>query len=156
MIKRKNRTIRVNPLLNKSHPRQSASTGVAALPLVLMLGGLVAEITISVMLSSYLLANSQFGLGSANEAFLAARIGIQDALIKIVRDKSFSSSLYTLAVGNNSVEVTVCRDTCAGAGKTQILSVGKAKLRNKKLEAVAFVDSLTGEVILESLREVEL
>ena len=132
------------------------SAGIAALPIILILGGLIGEIVIAATLSSYLLINAQFGIRLSNEAFLASQAGIKDALLRVTRDKNFSSVLYVLAVNNASADVTVCKDICVGAGKDQIISIGKSQSRNRKLEAIAAIDSVTGEVRLESLKELEL
>ncbi|MBI4991747.1 MAG: hypothetical protein HZB99_00825 [Candidatus Harrisonbacteria bacterium] len=134
--------------------------GVAALPTVLLLGGLIMEIMIAATLSSYLLVSSEFGIRLGSRALFAARSGIQDALIRVVRDKNFTSSSYTLPVGNYSVEVSVCKDLpepiCVGDGKHKITAVGTAENRSRKLEAIVSVDSATGEARLQSLKEVEL
>src|SRR3989338_2790539 len=157
MIKHKNRTIRVNPLLNKSHPRQSASIGVAALPTILLLGFITIEIIMAVTAVSYIFTESQFGLKSSSDAYLAARAGIQDATMKIIRDKNFTSATTTLVVGSFSADVSVCKDLpCIAVGKHKIISLGKAQTKRRNLEAILNVDAATGKVQLESLRELAL
>ena len=131
--------------------------GVAALPMILILGGLVVEITIAVLSASYIFIESEFGNKLSSEAMLAARAGVADAIFKVVRDKTFTSATTTLAVGNYSADVSVCRELpCLAIGKHKIISVGKAQTRRRSLEAVLIVDSTTGEVRLESLKEVQL
>jgi hypothetical protein len=134
--------------------------GIVALPTILLLGGLVTEIVIAATVGIFLFVTSEFGERLSAQALFAAQAGVQDALIKIVRDKTFTSSLYTINIGNNSVNVAVCKDlpppTCAGSGKHKITVVGKAQTRNRKLEAITTVDTATGEVRMESYAETEL
>ncbi len=130
--------------------------GVAALPLIIILGGLTAEIVLFVTTTSYVFVNSEFGIRLSADAFLAAKAGVQDAVIKIVRDKTFFSATTTLTVGNASADVSVCKDACVANGKHKVLSVGKAQTRRRGLEAILNVDSVTGEVKMESLTEVKI
>lgn len=131
------------------------NAGIAALPTILLLGGLIVEIAIAATLSAFLFVNTEFGIRLSNDAFVAAQSGMHDALMKIVRDKNFNSS-FTLVVGNNSVDVAVCKDICLGIGKDKITALGKAQARRRQLEASVNVNSLTGEVRLEYLKEVSL
>ena len=134
-----------------------AKEGVAALPTILVLGGLVTEIIISVVATSYLFIESEFGNKLSADAFLAAKAGAADAIMKVVRDKTYTSATTTLAVGNYSADVFVCRELpCFAVGKHKIISVGKAQTRRRSLEVILDVDSATGEVRLESLKEVQL
>lgn len=131
--------------------------GIAALPTMLLLGGLVVEIIIGVTATSYIFVQSEFGYRLSSEAFMAARAGIEDAIMKVVLNKNFTSSPYTLAVGNYSADVNICGNPpCAAIGKFKITSLGKAQSRRRNLQAILNVDSVTGEVRLESLKEVQL
>lgn len=130
--------------------------GVAALPLIIILGGLTAEIVLFVTATSYVFVNSEFGIRLSTDALLAAKAGVQDAVMKVVRNKSFTSATTTLAVHDASVDVSVCMNACVGNGKHKVLSVGKAQTRRKGLEAILNVDSATGEVKMESLVEVKI
>lgn len=131
--------------------------GVAALTTILMIGGISVTIIIAITATSYLFVQSEFGSKLSSDAFFAASAGVQDATIKIIRDKSFTQATTTLLVGNYSADVAVCRDLpCAALGKDKILSVGKAQSRRRQLEAILNVDSVNGAVRLESLKEVSL
>ena len=146
---------------NKNHSTfhilHSTRRGVAALPTILMIGGITVEIIIALTATSYLFVESEFGSKLSSDAYLAAIAGVQDAAIRIIRDKSLTQATTTLPVGNYSADVSVCKDLpCAALGKHKILSVGKAQSRRRQLEAILNVDSVTGEVRLESLKEVSL
>jgi len=128
----------------------------AALPAMLFIGGIIVEIGIAGAFISYYLSQSGFGIKMSAEALAAAEAGVQDALIKIIRNKDFTSSGYDLMVGNRSANVVVCKDTCAGTGKHKITSIGSALVKRRKIEAVVNVNNTTGEVKIESILEAAL
>ncbi len=138
----------------------STRGGIAALPLVLMIGGLITEITIALLAGNLLATQSEFGLRLNSRAFAASQSGIQDAFLRIIRDKTFASS-YTITFADGSTaDVTVCKDSiapvCVGLGKDQITALGKAQTKNRRFQGVVDVDAVTGEVKLESITEVAL
>ncbi|NCP58617.1 hypothetical protein AUJ30_00560 [Candidatus Wolfebacteria bacterium CG1_02_39_135] len=130
----------------------------ATLPVILLVGGLIVEIGITGAFIAYFLSQSGFGIKLSEEALAAARAGIEDAKIRIVRDKNFNPSPnpYTLIVGSRSSQVTICKDICVGADKFQVDSLGIAFNKRRKIRAVIYVNSLTGEVKLESEREIAI
>lgn len=132
--------------------------GVAALPTLLLVGGIIMVISISLTTSVYLYINSTQGVNLALRALSVAKSGAYDGLMKIVRDKSLVSDEYVFSVGSQSATVTICRDSdaCGGSGKFKISSVGSALTRRKKIEAIVSVDPTTGLVKLESMLEVAL
>ena len=128
------------------------------LSMTILIGGLVVELGIALAFISYYLAQGGFGLKSSEEAMAAARSGAQDAIMRIVRDINFNPSPnpYTLTIGIGSAQITVCKDTCAGTGKFQIDSLGSVLNKRRQLRAIVSVNSQTGEVRLESEKEVSL
>ncbi len=148
-----------NKKLSTFNFQLSTRKGIAALPLVLMVGGLITQITVALMVSNFLLTQSEFGLRSSSEAFLAAQAGYQDAFIRIIRSKEYAGS-YTLTFANSTVDVTVCSDApdpiCVGLNKDKITVLGKSQNRNRKFEAILDVSQTTGEATLESFAEVAL
>ena len=134
--------------------RPTQQQGIAALPTLLILGGLVTNIAIVVTLGVFLVVSSGYEDRLAAEALAAARGGIQDGMLHVARDKNFSSN-YNLTIGGRSVNIDVCKDTCSGNNKTQITAIGNAITRQRKLVATLNVSSF-GEIQLESLQEVPL
>jgi len=128
----------------------------AALPAMLFIGGIFVEIGLAGAFISFYLNLRGFGIKMSAEALAAAEAGVQDALIKIIRNKDFTSSGYDLTVGNRSANVVVCKDTCAGTGKHKITSIGSALVKRRKIEAVVNVNNTTGEVKIESILEAAL
>ncbi len=139
------------------YPRFSAFTKAAAtLPLILLVGGLIVEIGIAGAFIAYFLNQSGFGIKLSEEALAAARAGVQDATIRIIRSKSLAPDFYTLTIDNRSAEITICKDICAGTDKFQVDSLGIAFNKRRQVRAIIYVNNLTGEVKLESEREIAL
>jgi hypothetical protein len=134
--------------------------GTAFLPIVLVVGAVVVEFVVAGAFLIYYLNSSNFGARLSAEAFSAASAGIEDALIKIVRDKNCPNvicvSPYTIEVGNRSAVVTICKDTCAGSGTHEITSVGRALTRRRQLVAVVETNSTTGEIRIISIKKAPL
>ncbi len=140
--------------------------GFIALPLIILISGIVLEVALSLALISYYLVQISFGGKSSNEALSAAQVGIDDAVIRIVRKNDFSSN-YTLAIDNiKKTDVVVCKDfqitnnvcdlTKPNAGKTEIISSGKFFNRNRRLRAFVNVDNEKGEISVESVTEIPI
>jgi uncharacterized protein (UPF0333 family) len=144
----------------------SKNHGAVTLPVVLLIGGLIMEMAIAGAFLAYFLSQSGFGVKLSAEAFSAAQSGIEDAKLKIVRDKNFtvSPNPYDLTIGNRTAEITVCKNfrtvsmACdtAMSGKYEITSLGSAMAKRRQLRAIFYVDDATGEVKLESLEEIAL
>ena len=137
----------------------SAREGIAALPLVLMIGGLITQIIIAMLVSNFLLTRSESGLRTSSAAFLNAQSGYQDAFMRIIRDKEYAGS-YTLIFPDGAADVAVCSDApspaCVGLDRDRITILGKSLNRNRKFEAILNVSQITGEATLESFNEVPL
>ncbi len=136
------------------------------LPVVLLIGGLVTEIAIAGVFMAYFMNQSGLGTKLSAEALAASRAGVQDAMIKIIRNKNLnyttSGSPYTLTVGNRSAQVTICKDsktvstTCGMAmtGKDEITSLGIAFNKRRNLQVILIVHSSIGKVEIESEKEI--
>lgn len=134
-------------------------SGQAALPTILLVGGIIIEIAIAGILIAFILSNSGWGERLSAQALAAAKAGAEDALLKITVDKNFSAPApdgYSFLVDNRVVKVIVIKDPAGyPSGVHQIISLGKALGRQRKLETILVVDSDTGKVDLKSTREIE-
>jgi len=144
-------------LLAGKNKKSLGNAGVVALPTLLLVGGIVTIISMSLTTSVYLYINSSSGANLSLKALSVAKSGAYDGLMRIVRDKSLVSSTYTFSVGGESATVVICGQLCGvAAGKLKITSVGSALTRRKKIEVIASVDPVTGLVKLESMLEAAL
>jgi len=164
MIKSKRNTKKFQRF-SACYPRFFVSTKAAAtLLVILLIGGLVVEISIAGAFMTYYLNQSGFGVKLSEEALAAARSGIQDALIRIIRNKSSVPDSYTLTIGSRSAEITVCKDKITNSSacdtsipnKYEATSLGKASTKRRQVRAIFNVDATTGEVKLESEKEVAI
>lgn len=142
--------------------------GIAALSTILLFGSIIVEIAIATAFMAFILNNINYGARLSAEALSAAKAGVDDATLKLSRNKDFafpSSPGYELAVGNRIATVLVCKDfkTAAGAnpcgaipnvGKYEVTSTGKAVNKQRKLRAIIDVDPQTGLTRVVSKEEV--
>ncbi|MEK7624107.1 MAG: hypothetical protein AAB404_00025 [Patescibacteria group bacterium] len=137
--------------------KKSRISGQAALPTILLIGGIITEIAIAGVLVAFVLSNSGWGERLSAQALAAAKAGVEDALLKIAVDKNFiAPSGYNFSVDSRIAEVIVIKDpTGYPSGVHQIISSGKAFGRQRKLETILVVDGDTGKVDLKSTREIE-
>ncbi len=131
--------------------------GQAALPVVLLICGVVTEIAIAGTLIAFILSSSGWGERLSSQALAAAKAGVEDAFMRITIDKNFSDSDgYSFSVGERTAYVIVNEDPVGyPVGTDQIISLGTALSRQRKLEAIIVVDGNTGKVSLKSIIEIE-
>ncbi|PIR86695.1 MAG: hypothetical protein COU11_04260 [Candidatus Harrisonbacteria bacterium CG10_big_fil_rev_8_21_14_0_10_49_15] len=132
----------------------SKRRGIASLPAILLLGGVILEIAIAGAFLLFYLNTSVYGTRLGNEALMIAQAGIEDARMRVILNKSFEDTDgYVLQIGDGAATVTVCL-TCIGElDKTQVVSVGTVLTRQHRLEAILNVDSDTGLVTVDSIIE---
>lgn len=134
------------------------SSGVSTLPTMLLLGGIIIEIAVAIAFLTYYFNITNFATRLSAEALATAKAGLDDGIIKLVRDKNFSSAGYTVAVGNRSTNVEICNVTCPGLGadKAKVTSTATAINKKRKLEAVLTIDTVTGKVAVDSIQDVPI
>ncbi|MBI2591294.1 MAG: four helix bundle protein [Candidatus Brennerbacteria bacterium] len=142
-------------LNSKFYILNSRNNGQAALPMVLIIGGVLFEIAVGLTFIVFLLLNSGLGERLSAEALGVAQAGLADAFIKIARDKNFSSAGFTVPIDNRTATVTVVRDVSNLAFERKtVTSIGSAGARQKKLQAVLVIVSNSGKIDLESVNEI--
>lgn len=147
-------------LKNRQKSGLPMQAGVAALPTLLLISGIIAVITTALTASVFLYVNSTYGVNLSLKALSVAKSGIYDGMMKVTRDKTIVSSSYSLPVGNYSATVTICQGGTQGcdttAGNFLISSVANILTRSKEMQAIVSVDSVTGLVKLQLMHEVAL
>jgi hypothetical protein len=146
-------------------------SGAAAISTILIIGIIVSEIALASLVTSYF--SSQGGLGTrvVYNASFAAQSGINDALLKIARDKDFAPSpysYYALEVGSAAARIDICIDkittdgsnppTCNDSdvpeGTREVTSLGTALNKEVRIRAILYVDPSTGLITIQSLKEI--
>ncbi len=133
--------------------------GVSTLPTMLLLGGIIIEIAIASAFLTYYFNVTNLAARSSAEALAAARTGVDDAMLHLVRDRKFNPdpNPYEVSVaGGRVASVTICGEACLGImEKTKVTSV--ASVLNKRSQVVAiFTVTPEGKVSVDSLKEVPL
>lgn len=146
--------------------------GAVTLSVILLLAGITMELVIAGVIITMLINNTLLSSKLASEALAVAMAGVQDAELRIARDKNFSSPGYKVPSNCSLNGSSPCADvivercvsgTCSPAtcsqpiiaGQDCIVSLGTAFTRNKKVEAVLSVDA-SGKINTLSLEEIPL
>ena len=144
------------------------NNGMTALPLIILIGGIVLEIAITMTLVAFYLSESGAGARFSAEALSISQAGINDAMIKIIRNPSFNtgaSNPYYLSFDNyRNAQVFVCRnyrtitnncDTWL-ENNTEITSLGTVFSKNRRLRANISINPTNGEIRIGSIKEITL
>jgi hypothetical protein len=135
--------------------------GAAALPSILLLSGIIAEIILAVIVVAGLFSRSGFGARLSAEATAAAYAGAEDGIYRVIRGDTISPNPYPLNLGNDRTAIVEVTNILGGCGVTWgcsflISSKGTAFLSNRKVEAVLSVDPLTRQIEVRSFKEIEV
>lgn len=138
--------------INFFHSR-SARKGVAALITVLSLGVLVFIISLSsVILAFWSVKNAGAGYNGL-KTYYAAYSGVQDALIKLERNKDYTSNGFNLSI-NEIDDVSVI--VSFASNQATITSTSTLSQINKKFQTVADINATTGLITPTSTTELTL
>ena len=126
---------------------------------MLLLGSIIIEIVIAMAFLTYYFNTLNFSARLTAEALETARAGAQDAILKVLSNKncpdaSCPSPYSVVTSTGRSASVTICRDTCIGAGRTQVISIANVFNKQRTIEADLIVDPLTGQVTVQALKEI--
>jgi len=137
-------------------PLLKSKKGAAALPVIILLGGIIVELGIAGSVLLFYLNNSLYGSLLASRALNAAQSGTNEAVRQIIL-KEGTSNPFVLTLDASSAEVDIARD-CVTYGpdncRVTITSVGKSLNREHTVETTLDVDSNTGEVDIIAVKEI--
>jgi Tfp pilus assembly protein PilX len=124
--------------------------GVAALITVLSLGGLIFIISMASAILAFWANQNIKSISDSNKAFYAAQSGLQDSLIKLERNKDYTSTGFNLSInGTNDVLATVS----FASNQATISSVSTLSQINKELQTVVDINAATGLITSTSTIE---
>jgi hypothetical protein len=137
------------------------TTGAATLPTLLLMATVVIEVAVAGVIIAGALNNTAYSQRLSAQALAAAKVGTDDAFMRIVRYKSCPGAFGCPCTVSTPCSIQVDTNTTAsitmsndGAGVITVTSVGTAFTRQKKMQMVVGVDSNTGLVSLQSLQEI--
>lgn len=120
--------------------------GQAALSFVFLIGIITLSIGVTVSLLAASFLNSGYGFRSANKAMALATAGVEDALLKLNRNKDFSAvSSYSVPVNGDSASVTVNQNSPL-MGEARIISTAVSFFQQRKIQVIVSISSSTGQV----------
>jgi hypothetical protein len=146
------------------------SRGVATLPTVLMIGGIIMELAVAGVVVGYAFTQSGSGMRFSSEALFTARAGADDATYKIIKGDYEAS--YSLTVSGTpgtqserKADITVEKDPVDLSAKFgtcdivwgcyfRVRSLGYAASRRRKIEVVLSVDPATREIRVSYIKEI--
>lgn len=131
--------------------------GIASLPAILLLGGIIVEVGIAGAFLLFYLNNSIYGTRLGNEARTVAQAGIDDGIYRVIHNKTLVDS-YNLDLGNGTVSVDICSGSCPeiiplDLNKRQITSIGSVLTRQHRLVSILTIDDTTGLVSIDYIKE---
>lgn len=134
----------------------AGQAGQAALSLVFLIGGiaLLVSVTLAVIAISFL--NSTFAFQSANRAYANATSGAQDALLKLVRNESYSNLAgYSVPKDCTANCATVTINQVDPNKQVEIVSTATVFSSTRKIKVLASIDQNNGEVHVSSWENIE-
>jgi hypothetical protein len=138
-----------NVLLSVFPSTLSQRIGQAALATVFIIGSIVVLTGVTIAFFAESFVNSAYGFQAAERAQAVAYAGALDALMRLDRNKDFSSpGGYSVSVGSNSANVTVTQDV--PNSKVTIVSSATVNFRQRTVVVVASVNSTTSQVFVVS------
>lgn len=136
--------------------------GAVVLPTILILGSILVLIALTGIFLAYILNLNNYGIRLSAQALSRARAGIADAELKLVRNKDYPASSYSLNLDGDLVTVGVARlcdddpTSCPGMIENQITSTAAVGKKNRQVREVILVNKLTGELKTKSVIEIPL
>lgn len=125
-----------NGLVGQQFNKES---GIAALPTIVIIGVVVLLIAVA-LISSGLIENAiSFGHYQSQQAYIAADLGAQDAIMRISRNKNFTSAGYAITAGSGTANISV-----SGTTSKTIISEGAYSNKTRRLQVVVNVGVCNG------------
>jgi hypothetical protein len=132
---------------------ESKRKGAVSLATALILGTVILEIGIASAVLVFFLTSTGLSSRLSEEAFVAAQAGVNDVMLRLVRDKDFPTTSWSnRPVGTDFVDVQFTRDMPT-INQHTIVAIGRALNKRRKLTAILEVEPVTGSLKVLSLSE---
>ena len=126
--------------------------GIAALVTMLSLGTLIFIVSLSITVLTFWSIQNIGASHSGLKTYYAAYSGIQDALLKLERNKDFSGDFNLSINSTNDVSISV-----SNTGDQATITVTSAYRQiNKKLQTIVTIDTNTGLITPASTEELTM
>lgn len=118
--------------------------GQAAISFVFIIGTIMLSIGVAVAVIAMSFLNSGYGFKFSNAAMAIATAGAEDALLRLARNKDFSST-YSVPVNSYSANVAVTQNS-PSSGQAKIISSATVFFQQRKIQVVVAVNGTTSEI----------
>jgi hypothetical protein len=129
-------------------------SGQSFLALIIFVGSIVMVVGVALAYMVFTMVNSSYGYQASQAAETTAMAGVDDALLQITRNSSFSETSSTIKTGVNSATVTVANNFLS-TGYATITSLATVSLRTRKIQVVISNNSSTGQMAISSWQEIQ-
>ncbi len=126
-------------------------SGLVAMPSIVILSIIMLTIGIAMSFSSFIQNNISYDNYISQRAYCTAEAGINDAIMKIARNKNYSAN-YSLLINSNAANIVF--DTTV-LNQTKITSTSIIKNYTKKIQATLNVTA-NGKVTIASWNELAI
>lgn len=128
--------------------------GQTALSMTFLLGGIIVAVAVTLAFIVFSFLNASIGFERSTRAFVIASAGVDDALLRLARNKDFADAGYcvpedTLPCDDGFATVAVTQDA-PSLDHVTILSEATASRYKRKIEAIAVITASTSEISLVS------
>lgn len=123
--------------------------GVAALVIILSLGTLIFIISLATTILAFWAVKNIDSTQKSLKVYYAAHSGVQDALIKLERNKDFSGNFNLSINSTNDVFVSISNT----ANSATITATSTLSQINKKIETITDINTTTGLITPTSTTE---
>jgi len=136
--------------------KEDLEKGASALPVVLLISGIIMEVVVSGLIVAQLLSGSLLSEQLATEALNIARSGAQDGVNRVLSYMDCPNPVYCPA----AYQVTIgsryaCVNISVSGDLITILSQSSVLTREKTVEVVLGVSEAEGRATVQSFKEIE-
>ncbi|TSC60130.1 MAG: hypothetical protein LiPW15_8 [Parcubacteria group bacterium LiPW_15] len=137
------------------HILHSRHQGQAALSLIFLIGGIALLVAVTLSLVAINFLNSTFAFQSANKAMALATSGVEDALVQLNRNSSFSNiGGYMVpagcTIGAADCATVLVTQSSPAANQATIVSTATSFASQRKIQVVVAIDPNTGQLDIVS------
>lgn len=125
--------------------------GQIALTTVLLIGSFIMIMVLTLAFLSVSIVSSGRLIQSSNRALAISSAGVQDAMLRLIRDNNFDEDFQVSAGGDTaSVDIT---NTASSDGRVIVVSSSTVNSSHRRVRAIISIVSSTGQVNLISMEQ---
>ncbi len=138
--------------------RRRRTTGIAALPVMLLLGGIIIEAAIAGAFILYYVNSGVYGTKLATQSSILAHAAVDDAIFRIILNPNCGNDTsclgtgtpFTFTAGGGNAQVTIEKDT-PSSGLTQITATAETLGKEHRVVAIVTTSSTAPLVTIRSI-----